>query len=262
MRSALLSTEALLKKGLDELSLEYTSAQLRAFLTYLAELKKWNKAYNLTALKTDEEIVTKHFLDSLLYLKAMPEGRISVMDVGSGAGFPGIPIKIMRSEVGMHLLEPSRKKAGFLRHNIRVLELNGIEVWENRIEEAGSLIVDVAVTRALFGIREFAVKALPHVREGGRLILSKGPRVKEELGTIKDTHHEVLALTLPGTDMKRFIVIIHKPARGRNAPAGPRSGEAGQGMLKSGSVCVNAECRLRKAGCTGFEGCPGFKART
>jgi 16S rRNA (guanine527-N7)-methyltransferase len=262
MRSATSSPESILRKGLKELSLTFGEDQIKAFMTYLTELKKWNKAYNLTSLKTDEDIVIKHFMDSLLYLEAIPEGEVSVMDVGSGAGFPGIPIKIIRPEIKMHLLEPSRKKASFLRHIIRTLRLDGIEVTEKRIEDVGSLMVDVAVTRALFDVREFTKKASPYVREGGRLVLSKGPRVNEELKAIKDTRYELLALTLPVAKIKRFIVVITKCSQKRETAERLHSAALNNTQTKSTDTCINAECRLRKAGCKGFEGCPGFKART
>jgi 16S rRNA (guanine527-N7)-methyltransferase len=255
------SPESILEKGLRELSLTFSVEQVRAFKIFLIELKKWNKAYNLTSLKTDEDIVIKHFMDSLLYLEAIPEGEVSVMDVGSGAGFPGIPIKIMRPEIKMHLLEPSRKKASFLRHIIRTLRLDGIEVTEKRIEDVGSL-VDVAVTRALFDVREFIKKASPYVREGGRLVLSKGPRVNEELKAIKGTRYELLALTLPVAKIKRFIVVITKCSQKRETAERLHSATLNNTQTNSTDTCINAECRLRKAGCKGFEGCPGFKART
>lgn len=277
MRSPLSSAESLLKKGLDELSLEYSPGQVGAFMSYLAELKKWNRAYNLTSLRTDEEIIVKHFLDSLLYLKAIPGGNVSVMDVGSGAGFPGIPIKIMRPEIMMYLLEPSRKKASFLLHMIKTLGLDGAEVIEKRIEEVGSLTVDIAVTRALFRVRDFYRKASSHVGKGGLLILSKGPRVTEEIKETRDIDLDVLALTLPVAKIKRFVVVIKQPCSAANAredrsghshggPAGYRRGERERrpGLshdLPGKTDCINIECRLRRAGCRGFEGCPGYKAR-
>jgi len=230
-------------------------------MTYLSELKKWNKAYNLTSLKTDEDIIVKHFLDSLLYLNALPNGKVSVMDVGSGAGFPGIPLKIMRPAIRMHLLEPSRKKANFLRHITRTLTLDAIEVVEQRIEEVKSLTVDVAVTRALFEIKEFIGKASPHINEGGRLILSKGPKVKEELKGIKELHCEVLTLSLPTTHIKRFLIVIRKEFADLTPEEIPPKSGAYHASTIFNITCVNSECRLRKAGCRGFEGCPGFKAR-
>ena len=260
MRSSSSSSESILIKGLKELSLPIAPLQIRAFMTYLSELKKWNKAYNLTSLKTDEEIIVKHFLDSLLYLSALQDGIVSVMDVGSGAGFPGVPLKIMRPEIMMYLLEPSRKKANFLRHIIQTLALDAIEVVEKRIEEVRALTVDVAVTRALFQIREFIKKASPCVKEGGMLILSKGPRVKEELTEVKEMDCEVLTLFLPTTHIKRFVVLIRKESADtppEEIP--PKSGRHHASTIST--ICVNSECRLRKAGCRGFEGCPGFRAK-
>lgn len=260
MRSATSSPESLLKKGLKELSLPHSEEQVRAFMTYLSELKKWNKAYNLTSLKTDEDIVIKHFLDSLLYLKAIPPGEVSLVDVGSGGGFPGIPIKIIRPEIAMYLVEPSRKKAGFLRHIISVLGLQGIEVVEKRIEEIKSLMVDVAVTRALFDIKDFCRKAIPLLKERGWLIVSKGPKVNEELKVLKKMDYKVLTLTLPLSTIKRFIVVTTKGGQEARTAEELHSATLNGARAKSTGVCINAECRLRKAGCKGFEGCPGFKA--
>ncbi len=255
------SPESILKNGFAELSLTHSRAQLNSFMTYLTELKKWNKAYNLTGLKTDEEIIVKHFLDSLLYLQALPEGGISVVDVGSGAGFPGIPVKIMRPEISMYLLEPSRKKANFLEHMIKTLGLEGIEVIEKRIEEVKSLSVDAAVTRALFGVREFHKKASPFVREGGRIILNKGPKVHEELKAMQDIRYEALTLKLPCSNVKRFIIVIRKESSPMHAGKSDRPAVHSKGTAAV-NICFNTECRLRKAGCRGFEGCPGFKAGT
>lgn len=204
----------LLRKGLKEFGLAPSEEQINSFITYLSELKKWNKAYNLTGLKTDEDIIIKHFLDSLLYLKAMPGGEIKVADIGSGAGFPGIPIKIIRPEIEMYLIEPSGKKSAFLRHIIRELELNKIEVIEKRIEEIKvnqelSLLVDIVVTRALFTVKDFIKKSSHIVKQGGILILNKGPKVKEELKIISDIKYKIITVNLPLTDIKRYIVIVY-----------------------------------------------------
>jgi 16S rRNA (guanine527-N7)-methyltransferase len=207
--------DEILRDGIIELGFTASKEQINAFMTYLSVLKKWNKAYNLTSLEKNEDIIIKHFLDSLLYLKAILEGEIRIADVGSGAGFPGIPIKIIRPETEIFLIEPSRKKSAFLRHVIRQLKLKGIEVIEKRIEETRvshelPFAVDVAVTRALFSIRDFIKKAKPIVREGGILILNKGPKVQEELKVLKDMKYEILTLGLPMSDIKRHIVTISK----------------------------------------------------
>lgn len=205
--------DELLRDGLIELGITPLKQQMNAFITYLSELKKWNKAYNLTGLNKDEDIIIKHFLDSLLYLKAIPDGEIRAADVGSGAGFPGIPIKIIRPEIKMYLIEPSRKKSAFLRHIIRQLGLEKIKVIEKRIEETRvnqelSSLVDVGMTRALFSIKDFIKKAAPIVKKGGVLILSKGPKVLEEIKMTKGLNYEILNLCLPLSNVKRNIVII------------------------------------------------------
>jgi 16S rRNA (guanine527-N7)-methyltransferase len=252
------SAEELLLKGLKELSLSHTGKQVGLFLKYLAELKKWNKAYNLTSLKSDEEIVIKHFLDSLLYLRGISGRDAAVMDVGSGAGFPGIPMKIMEPGILLYLVEPARKKAMFLRHVVRLLGLEEVEVIEARVEELKSPMVDVAVTRALFTVKDFHAKAGHLLREGGRLLLSKGPKVSEELMKIGklERNCQVMALAVPLTDIKRALVVVTME-RGLD----DRPGSASDKMVHAPHICANAECRLRKAGCRGFEGCPGFKAR-
>lgn len=203
----------LLKRGITELGLIYTEEQIDAFMTYLAELKRWNKVYNLTGLQKDEDIIIKHFLDSLLYLKAIPEGEIKIADVGSGAGFPGIPIKIIRHDIEMFLIEPSRKKCAFLNHIIRQLKLKGIGIVEKRIEETKTgyelpFLVDIAVTRALFSINDFIKKTSHIVRKDGILILNKGPKVDEEIKKLKKIEYSVLSLRLPLSDIKRNIIVV------------------------------------------------------
>jgi 16S rRNA (guanine527-N7)-methyltransferase len=206
--------DELLKHGIIELGFTPSKEQINAFIIYLSELKRWNKAYNLTGLKKDEDIIIKHFLDSLLYLKAIPDGEIRIADIGSGAGFPGVPIKILRPEIEMFLIEPSRKKSAFLNHIIRQLRLKRIEVIEKRIEEIKvgrelPFSVDAAVTRALFSIGDFIKEAKSIVREGGVLILNKGPKVQEEIKVLKDIKYEILTLRLPMSDIKRHIVIVN-----------------------------------------------------
>jgi 16S rRNA (guanine527-N7)-methyltransferase len=208
-----LTPTALLTKGLEELGLAPHEDLINAFMTFLSELKKWNTAYNLTGLKKDEDIVIKHFLDSLLYLKAMPAGEISVADIGSGAGFPGVPIKIIRPEIEMYLVEPTKKKCAFLNHIARRLGLKKTEVIEKRIEEIKvsrelSAPVDIVLSRALFDVKEFIKKASHVLKPNGRLILSKGPKVTEELETLGEIRYELLDVRLPLTQITRHIIVV------------------------------------------------------
>ena len=207
----------LLENGLNEIGISCSGEQAAAFMSYLSELRKWNRAYNLTSLKTDNDIIIKHFIDSLLYLKALPEGVIKLADIGAGAGFPGIPIKIIRPETDVALIEPSRKKAAFLRHIIRLLKLSGIIVIEERLENLGKEhegLYDVIVSRATFDTREFLGTSCPYVRKKGILIISKGPKVSEELkklkadpspsGSVKEMHR----LRLPFGGAERNLVVL------------------------------------------------------
>ena len=209
-----MKNEELLKKGLEEAGISCTESQVSAFMVFLKELKKWNRTYNLSALKTDKDIIIKHFIDSLLYLKALPDGPLRIADVGAGAGFPGIPIKIVRPEIDMTLIEPTRKKASFQRHIIRVLGLSGINVLELRVEEINKDEgpFDIIVSRATFSLAEFLKMACPYIKEEGLLIVSKGPKVheelKEEASTVRNAVKEVLELRLPLTDARRNLVVL------------------------------------------------------
>jgi len=206
----------ILNKGLQELGISCSEKQIHAFMLYLSELKKWNRAYNLTALKTDEDIIIKHFLDSLLYIKALPKGTLKLADAGTGAGLPGIPIKIVRPEIDLTLIEASRKKTAFLRHVVRELELSGITVLEQRIENLDrehEMAFDVIVSRATFSVKEFLKTACPYVKADGRLVLNKGPKVAEEIkelaeASCADAVKEIIKLKLPAINTVRNLVVL------------------------------------------------------
>ena len=209
-----MKNEELLKKGLKEVDISCSKSHLNAFMVFLKELKKWSRTYNLSALKTDKDIIIKHFIDSLLYLKAIPDGPLKIADVGAGAGFPGIPIKIMRPELDITLIEPTRKKASFQRHIIRQLGLKGINVLEQRVEEIGvdAGAFDVIVSRATFSLEDFIKMACPYINEDGLLIVSKGPKVLEELkedgSPCRKAVREVIEVKLPLTDAVRNLVVL------------------------------------------------------
>lgn len=201
--------DKLLYEGLEELHIPPLKEYLTSFKTYLFELKKWNRVHNLTGLKKDEDIIIKNFLDSLLYMKVMPAEALKVADIGSGAGFPGIPIKIIRPEVQMYLIESSVKKSLFLRHITTLLQLQNVAVIEERVENIKeSFSVDVGMTRALFTIDNFIKKASHIIKEGGIMINSKGPKVREELQKLKDIQYELITCNLPLTNIKRYIIVV------------------------------------------------------
>ncbi len=207
-----MTSRDLFKEGLKELGIPCSEKQIHAFMLYLSELKKWNKAYNLTALKTDDDIIIKHFLDSLLYMKTLPVKALNLADAGTGAGFPGIPVKIVSPDIELTLIESSRKKCTFLRHIIRTLKFSGIHVIEERLENIGKenqQSFDVIVSRATFNIKEFVKLACPYVKKGGILILNKGPKVEAEL---RESGHlpirEIIKLQLPVINAVRNLIVL------------------------------------------------------
>ena len=191
------------------------------FLIYLKELKEWNQKINLTSLKTDEAIITTHFIDSLTLIPHLPSSA-SMLDLGSGAGFPGIPLKIAAPAHNITLLEATRKKANFLRHIIRTLGLSKTTVLECRAEHFKSPdpshpVFDSVIARALAPLKTFLQLGAPLVKKGGHLVAMKGEKIEEEL---KESHEvfkalslevdKKVALQLPQSNKKRHLIFIKK----------------------------------------------------
>ncbi len=196
--------------GLEILGISYNEGQIEAFSRLLSELKKWNRAYNLTGLRTDADIVIKHFLDSLLFHKVLPKAVHTVADIGSGAGFPGIPMKIIQPELSVTLVEPSQKKAQFLAHIQRKLRLDRLRIINARVEDVQGERFDAAVTRALFSVPEFIDKAERLLNVNGVLILNKGPKVGEELRYVTGREIRRQDMILPFQRSVRHLVVIGK----------------------------------------------------
>lgn len=175
------------------------------FIFYLKELKRWNKAYNLTSLEDEKEIIVKHFVDSLLYLCFIPETPVKIADVGSGAGFPGVPIAIVRPDINVTLIEPSWKKVAFLKYIKRNIQLRNIEIAQSKAEQINENF-DIVISRALWSIKDF-FKKCKHLTKEGALIISKSVRIEEELEEIpKNIRIETKEFILPIFNAKRFII--------------------------------------------------------
>lgn len=199
----------ILTEGLIELGIDPTAAMIGQFDVYLRELKKWNKTYNLTAITDDREIIIKHFLDSLLYLKAIPDSCHALCDVGSGGGFPGIPIAMVRPDLLITLLEPSRKKIAFLRQIRRLLSLQNVEILNFRAEEIVESQFDAVVTRATFSIADLIKKAGHLLKPGGFFLLNKGPKFDQEIGKLPPSvRFEVMTVSLSKTDLTRNLIKV------------------------------------------------------
>jgi 16S rRNA (guanine527-N7)-methyltransferase len=201
----------ILKSGLSCLGIEPDTRIVAAFDLYTKELKKWNKVHNITAITDEDEIVSKHFLDSLLYLKAISVDKPALCDVGSGGGFPGLPIAIVRPDFNVTLLEPARKKAAFLKQMRRLLGLKNVEIIACRAEELEESEFDVVVTRATFSIEDMLAKAGHLIKKGGVLIMSKGPKYEEEIKQLPALYHaEVTPVSLAQADATRNLIIIRR----------------------------------------------------
>lgn len=213
------TAKKLLVTGATELGLHLTSAQLGNFYTYAGELTKWSKKINLTAIKTDEEIALKHFVDSLTLAKVVKnKGRL--LDIGSGGGFPAIPLKIVLHDLHVMSVDAVEKKVIFQRHVARLLHLHDFEAVHARGEElakshAGQF--DWIVSRAFSDIPTFAAMTLPLLKSGGRLIAMKGRGGRDEAeaakGALDDLGAriaELLEFRLPVSGDARYLVVIEK----------------------------------------------------
>ena len=169
----------LLISGAEELGVPLIAEQVNSLLAYVAELKKWNRKINLTSITGDRDIVIRHLLDSLSYLKGFSRvPGLRLLDMGSGAGFPAIPLKIACPDIAITMVESVKKKASFLRHVLRMLELNGAEVLDMRTGEVPDLYENtnmVVTARAFADIASALADGLRFLLPGGCIVLSRGP---------------------------------------------------------------------------------------
>ena len=174
---------ALLAGGAAALDLELAPAVLERFQVYLEELQLWNAKINLTALKTDRDIVIKHFLDSLAVLPWLDPAP-SLLDLGSGAGFPGLVLKLVRPALALTLVEARAKKAGFLEYLVSRLRLEGVEVVQAHLTAARARQWEpqaaAVVSRAAFSLARFLELAAPLLATGGRALALKGVHLSED----------------------------------------------------------------------------------
>jgi len=190
------------------------------FLEYKRLLLQWNEKINLTAIVEDKEIILKHFADSLSILPYI-KGIRSIIDVGTGAGFPGIPLKIALPDIDVVLLDSLEKRIGFLNTVIGHLGLSGISAVHMRAEDAGISpeyreSFDAATARAVASMPVLLEYCLPLVKTGGIFIAMKGS-ISEEISSSKKALEvlggeieEAKEFTLPGSDIKRSIIVVRK----------------------------------------------------
>jgi len=197
-----------------ELGLTIGESHAEQFMRYLAHLIEWNKAINLTAINDPKEIIIKHFVDSLVALVAtsFPQNCM-VLDVGSGGGFPGIPLKIVRSDMRLALVEPVRKKCSFLNSVIGLLKLHDVSTFDGTIEQYAKQpirqVIDTVVVRALkFEEIKKHISAL--LTSKGKVVLYRTSAIeKNEIGEEFHLVNET-ALILPQGSGKRVVTVIER----------------------------------------------------
>lgn len=212
--------ETFLKELSNKINVDLDDDKISKFILYKNLLQEWNEKINLTAITEDSEIIIKHFIDSLTVIKYIPENA-SIIDVGTGAGFPGIPIKITKEDTIITLLDSLNKRLIYLNEVIEKCNLKDISTVHGRAEDFGNNEeyrekYDIAIARAVANLATLTELCLPFVKVGGNFIAMKGSSIEE----IEDAKKAIEILggeienidkfMLPETDMERNIVIIKK----------------------------------------------------
>jgi 16S rRNA (guanine527-N7)-methyltransferase len=200
-----------LSGGLRTLGLTLDATTQEKLLAYIALLAKWNRVYNLTAVREPERMLSHHIFDSLAVLPHL-EGP-AIADVGSGAGLPGIPVALARSDWKVALIESNHKKTAFLRQAAIELALDNVDVREERAEVVEpQAVYDTVIARAFSDLAEFVAAGAALSRPGGALIAMKGVHPYEEIAALPAAWRapKVVSLEVPGVEAERHLVIMRK----------------------------------------------------
>jgi 16S rRNA (guanine527-N7)-methyltransferase len=200
----------LLRTFLDKYSVKDVDACLHAFELFSGELIRWNKVINLTSIEDEYGIVVKHFIDSLIPLKFIEDGDF-ILDIGSGAGFPGIPIKIAKPSIRLVMLDARLKKINFINSMINLLMLTGVTALHQRAEardfqELMGKSFDAVISRAAFPLSELTALALPYMKENGRLIVMKAKEIEDRDTVTGFKQIDGLVTELPDGSLRRILV--------------------------------------------------------
>lgn len=219
----ILDLKELLYKSSMEIGKELNESQLLQFIKYKDLLLDWNKKVNLTSITDEKEIILKHFVDSISVSCGIDiKAGTSIIDVGTGAGFPGVPIKIVFPETNITLLDSVNKKLLFIESLINELGLKDIRCVHSRAEDGGNNVkfremYDMCISRAVANLTVLSEYCLPFVKVGGVFISLKGPEVDEEIEVSKQAVkilggeiEEVKKIEIPYTDIKHTLIIVKK----------------------------------------------------
>lgn len=209
------------KSFLEKIEIELDEKQIEQFYDYMQRLLKWNEKINLTAITQPQEIIIKHFVDSLTISKYIKENA-KIIDVGTGAGFPGIPLKIYRNDIEVILLDSLNKRINFLNDVINKMGLDKISAIHGRAEEFGHNKeyrekFDIATSRAVANMATLSEYLIPFVKVNGMVVAMKGSDVKQEIDESKRAINVlggkifgVEEFNLPDTDIRRNVILIEK----------------------------------------------------
>lgn len=215
----------LFEESLSELHINLTDQQKQQFVDYYELLVEKNKVMNLTAITDFKDVIIKHFIDSLSISKVYMLQQDKILDLGTGAGFPGIPIKIVYPETDITLLDSLNKRLVFLNEVFQKLDLKTISTIHGRAEDYGNNLeyrerYDICVSRAVARMSSLAELCLPFVKQGGYFISYKSGEIEEELNQSKKAFQilggkldKIEAFHLPGTDIQRSLVILKKESK-------------------------------------------------
>lgn len=203
------------------IGIELNMFHVKQFEKYQQLLLDWNEKINLTAITEENDIITKHFIDSLTCLKYI-KNNDKIIDVGTGAGFPGIPIKIVSRETKLTLLDSLNKRIVYLDDVVNNLKLENVETIHGRAEELGQNDkyrekYDIVTARAVANLKVLSEYCLPFVKVGGKFVCMKGSEYKDEveeakahIGNLGGKITEIEEIILPETDIKHTIIVIEK----------------------------------------------------
>ncbi|WP_026895543.1 16S rRNA (guanine(527)-N(7))-methyltransferase RsmG [Clostridiisalibacter paucivorans] len=221
-----MSDNDILRRGLKTFGIDIDDIALQKFGIYKKLLKEWNEKINITAITDDKEIDIKHFLDSLTVLKgSYIEGKNKVLDVGTGGGFPGLPLKIMNDEIDLVLLDSLKKRIRFLDEVVKELELKNVLSIHGRAEDYGHDSdyreqFDVVVSRAVASLNILLEYCIPFVKKGGYFIALKGPNIKDEIQSSKKALNifgckiiKEEEIKLPFSDIIHTVLVIKKTSK-------------------------------------------------
>ena len=215
----MINSETFLLDNAQKIGVTLDSRQLSKFLKYKKMILETNKNINLTAITNDSDIIIKHFVDSLSIVPLIDK-KASVIDIGTGAGLPGIPLKIALPHINITLVDSLNKRIMFLNEVIATLGLNNINAIHTRAEDLGNSFkktYDIATSRAVASLSLLSELSLPYLRIGGKLLAFKGSNYDDELTKAKDTItvlggtvSAIKQITLPTTNIVHNIIVIDK----------------------------------------------------